>query len=144
MKSYFYDPNLVRYELVKQGSGPAFNWLFFPGGPGADSCYFYSLIELLDLPGNIWLIDLPGNGSNVTPAVQNYNFDNWLTIFLPTIAKFQNPIIVGHSFGGILPLLFPDLEQQLKGLIILNSTPSLWLEKAVEYAKQFNLREVLP
>lgn len=140
-ENYMYDSNFVRYKLVKSNSGNAlFNWLFIPGGPGGDSSYFLSLIKLLDVPGNFWLIDMPGNGSNIsgnTPA--DFNFDSWDEHLISTIQKFENPIIVGHSFGGMFPLLFPNLENLLKGFVILNSAPSLWLEEAAKCAGQKNI-----
>ena|ERR1700722_13579534 len=139
MANYFYDNNHVRYELTNPHTNGPYNWLFFPGGPGADSSYFHSLNSILKLPGNVWHIDFPGNGGNVANTDVNYDFDNWFNIFLPIIQKFENPIIVGHSFGGMFPLLFPELEQYLKGLILLNSAPSLWLAEAVSYAKNFDL-----
>lgn len=37
--NYLYDENHVRYELYYSGEGKNYNWLFFPGGPGADSSY---------------------------------------------------------------------------------------------------------
>lgn len=138
---YFYDSDHVRYELCQTNGQKSYNWLFFPGGPGADSSYFHGLIEVLDLPGNVWLFDLPGNGDNINRSLDE-NFDVWFEIFPSIIQKFDNPILVGHSFGGMFPLLFPELENRLKGFIILNSTPSLWLEEAVAYSKQFNLPDL--
>jgi len=138
---YFYDCDHVRYELCQTNGQKPYNWLFFPGGPGADSSYFHGLIEVLNLPGNVWLFDLPGNGDNISRSLGE-NFDVWFEIFPSIIQKFDNPILVGHSFGGMFPLLFPELENRLKGFIILNSTPSLWLEEAVAYSKQFNLPDL--
>ena len=139
---YFFDSNQVRYELVKTSGGKALNWLFLPGGPGADSSYFHSLIDLLDLPGNVWCIDLPGNGSNIENVADDYDYDEWFSIFVSAVERFENPILVGQSFGGMFPLMFPELEKLLKGLVILNSAPKLWMEKAVEYAQQFNLPDL--
>lgn len=142
MADYSYDANHIRYELVSSNENKPYNWLFIPGGPGADSRYFHSLLSLLELPGNVWLIDLPGNGDNQEDIPVDYNFDSWFSLFLPMVQKFKNAIIVGHSFGGMLPLLFPKLEDQLIGFIILNSAPSLWLADAVAYAKQFDLPDL--
>lgn len=141
MKKYLYDSNKVRYELYQTKEGKPYNWLFFPGGPGADSSYLGSLVDEIELPGNVWLVDLPGNGSNIS---NNYseNFDQWIHIFPEIIKQFDNPVLVGHSFGGMFPLLFPELENYLKGFVILNSAPSLWLEEAVAYAKQFDLPDL--
>ena len=141
LSRYFYDSNHVRYELYKTNGAENYNWLFIPGGPGFDSSYFHSLLDILDLPGNVWLIDLPGNGSNIEEGISK-NFDEWFEIFPSIIQKFENPILVGHSFGGMFPLLFPELENKLKGFVILNSAPSLWLEAAVEYSRQFDLPDL--
>jgi pimeloyl-ACP methyl ester carboxylesterase len=139
--NYFYDDNAVRYQLVKTNPGNIiYNWLFVPGGPGVDSHYFLTLIKELDVPGNFWLIDLPANGSNITTQIKaDYDFDTWGDCLLSTIQKFQNPIYIGHSFSGMLPLLLPQLEQLLKGFLIFNSAPSLWLEEAAKCAKEHHL-----
>lgn len=134
--NYFYDSNNVRYTLVSTRGGKALNWIFLPGGPGGDSSYLSDLVNMLELEGNTWLVDLPGNGSN---NVKIESFEEWFTIFIPTIKKFSNPVIVGHSFGGMLSLLCSELETLLKGLVILNSTPSMWLEESSKVAKQRKL-----
>lgn len=136
---YFYDENQVRFNLRSTRGKENINWLFFPGGPGADSSYLLDLVNILNLPGNVWLIDLPGNGSH---TIQYENFDKWLDIFIPTIQQFDNPVIVGHSFGGMLPLLYPELEKIISGLVVLNSSPRLWLEEAVKKAKDLNLPDL--
>lgn len=137
--NYFYDENKTRYTLVSTKGGKPLNWLFIPGGPGCDSDYLLSLIELLNLPGNIWLIDFPGNGSNKTA---NNDPERWLSLFVPMLKKFQNPVVVGHSFGGMLPLLFKECEELLKGMVILNSSPSLWLEEAAKAAAKYELSDL--
>ncbi len=134
-RPFFYDEDRVRYELVQTNGGKSYNWLFLPGGPGSDSSYLQSLIDLLELPGNVWLVDLPGSGTNVQ---EETDYNRWFEIFPRVIARFSQPILVGHSFGGMFPLLFPELEQRLKGFVILHAAPSLWTEEAVSYAKQFN------
>ena len=141
MTNYFKDSDGVRYELYQTNGDRALNWLFFPGGPGGDSRYLRGLVDELSLPGNIWLIDMPGNGDNMAPE-KEYDYDKWLDIYPKIIKKFKNPVHVGHSFGGMLPLIFPECENYLKGLMVLNSIPSLWLEAAQEYAKQFDLPDL--
>lgn len=140
-KRYLYDANQVRYELYQMNEGKPYNWLFFPGGPGADSSYLCSLVDQLKLPGNVWLIDLPGNGDNVN-GTHSEDFDKWVDIFPEIIQQFKNPVLVGHSFGGMFPLLFPEMERHLKGFVILNASPVLWLEEAVIYSKQFDLPDL--
>lgn len=140
--NYVFDKNHIRYLLASTYGDKPYQWLFLPGGPGADSSYLQGLIQLLHLPGNCWLVDLPGNGSNIESVPFDYDFDKWFDLFLPMVKKFENPIIVGHSFGGMLPLLYPELENYLKGFVIMNSAPTLWLEEAVRYSKKFNLPDL--
>ena len=139
MSHYSYDSNRVRYELYQTNGGEPYNWLFFPGGPGADSSYLKSLVDSLELPGNVWLIDLPGNGGNVQVVE---DFDEWIELFPQIIKRFDRPVLVGHSFGGMFPLMFPELENDLEGFVILNSAPTLWMEEAVRYSKQFDLPDL--
>lgn len=134
--AYFYDSNQVRYELYKSNGGRALNWLFIPGGPGFDSIYLRGLVDELKLSGNVWLIDLPGNGSN---QVEGFDYDRWIEIFPAAVKRFENVILVGHSFGGMLPMLFPELENQVKGFVILHSLPHMPGEEELAYSKQFNL-----
>jgi len=141
MENYFYNENGVRFNKVQASSAPtALNWLFIPGGPGADSSYLNSLVEILSLPGNIILVDLPGNGSNKVD--ENYNSKEWLSIFIPMVASFKNVILVAHSFGAVLPLLFLELEKLVKGFIILNSYPSLDIEEIYQVSKDSALLQL--
>ncbi len=136
---YLYDEDHVRYELYQTNGGKPYNWLFIPGGPGVDSSYFRGLVDLLQLPGNSWLIDLPGNGGNRQPS---QNYDHWFKLFPKVVEQFENPVIIGHSFGGMLTLLCEGLEEKLKGFVILNSSPTLWLEEAASYAQEFGLPDL--
>jgi pimeloyl-ACP methyl ester carboxylesterase len=136
---FLYDECGTRYFLAHSNRGKSYNWIFIPGGPGCGSQCFLSLLELLQLPGNSWLIDFPANGDNTRGVDLNYNFDTWSDCLRVLTSKFQNTVYVGHSFGGMFPLLFPELESQLKGLIILNSAPCLWIEAASNMAKAKNL-----
>lgn len=139
-----YDQNGVRYRLVSSNpiDNKQWNWLFIPGGPGADSSFLLGLTTLLGLPGNTWLIDFPGNGSNVNDSVNDY--DEWFKYFMPMVKRFENPMIVGVSFGGMITLLTPELEEYLKGVVIVSSAPGPWLEAAAACAKKYNLPDFNP
>lgn len=140
--SVIYDNNFVRYRLVK--TNPAntnpHDWVFLPGGPGADSSYYMTLIDHLDDLGNCWLMDFPANGDNIPNAdSSDFDFNLWLNYFIPAIQRFNKPILVGQSFGGMLPLLFPELEKILSGFVIFNSAPKLWFTEAINHAKENNI-----
>ena len=142
---YLWDENGVRYQLVKSKGidRKFFNWLFFPGGPGVDSCYLTSLTDTLDLPGNVWHIDFPNNGDNLIKDKDIQDFDAWSSRYLlPIIKHFSNPVFVGHSFGGMIPLTNPLIEEPLKGLVLISSAPGVWLEASAKKAKEMNLPDL--
>lgn len=142
----FFDQNGVRYQLVNSNpvNNKNWNWLFIPGGPGCDSSSLLGLVDLLDLPGNIWLIDLPGNGDNINGIPENYDYNDWFACMIPMVKRFENPIVVGASFGGMITLLTPELEDYLKGVVILSSAPRAWWEEAAACAKKYNLPDFNP
>ena len=51
MANFFYDKNQVRYELVDSYEGYPYNWLFLPGGPGANSSYLPPILKLYSARG---------------------------------------------------------------------------------------------
>lgn len=123
----FFDENFTRYHLVQwQHKKETLNWLFLPGGPGVDSECMLELTKHLDVPGNCWLVDLPFNGTNQPyEFTSNEVYKRWPNYLLAAVKNFQTPILVGHSFGGFFPLFVPELETLLKGLVILNSVPTI-------------------
>jgi pimeloyl-ACP methyl ester carboxylesterase len=138
---YLYDKNNTRFQLVKSVPGDkALNWAFLPGGPGVDSKYLIDLINTLHMPGNYWLIDLPDNGTNIqNKDLSPERFENWGGYLVDALTRFENPVLVGHSFGGYLPLFCPELESVLAGFVILNSTPTLHSEIFANIAQEHHL-----
>jgi pimeloyl-ACP methyl ester carboxylesterase len=98
------------------------NWLFLPGGPGLGSESLLSLLNILTLPGNLWLLDLPGDGSNTT-SNNSESFSYWAAALIEAIKEFEHVILVAHSTGGMYALSLPELADLLDGLILLNSAP---------------------
>lgn len=129
-------------RLTKAKSNPGkYNWLFLAGGPGADSQYLNELIECLKVPGQLWRVDLPENGSNQLSDtyLKDYDFEKWEPALRFLLKSIDNPILVGHSFSGLYPLLFPEIENDLRGLVLLNSATRPWIENAMKMAKIKNL-----
>ena len=93
---------------------------FLPGGPGLGSESLLPLIEVLDLPGTLWRLDLPGDGSN---RENGADILNWPQALLEAADVFGQPVMIGHSTGGMFLQSLPELEKKIKGLVLLDSAP---------------------
>lgn len=111
-----------RLQLVCSSPGANFNWLFLAGGPGLGSESLDPLINLLRLPGSVWKLDLPGDGSNVTDD-DAYYFSNWSAALCEAVSALSNVILVAHSTGGMYALATPELKHILTGLVLMDSAP---------------------
>jgi pimeloyl-ACP methyl ester carboxylesterase len=109
----------VRLRQRRAGTGP--DWFFLPGGPGIGSESLHELGDALDVPGSIWMVDLPGDGSNTVDAPDPYS--RWPGVLLEAIERSARPIFVGHSTGGMYLLSVPELENKLAGLVLISSAP---------------------
>lgn len=118
----------ARLQFIKNNPGTHFNWIFLPGGPGLGSESLYPLTNILHLPGTMWHLDLPGDGSNHTPDDAEY-FSHWSKALLEAIDTFENVILVAHSTGGMYALATPALEKKLTGLVLMDSAPDASWQK---------------
>ena len=138
MKFAHVDKHGTKITLLSQGPGADINWIFLPGGPGADASYFDDLITVVDLPGNIWTLDFLENGHNLGQHEfsKKFDFDQWGVAMKDALKEFDNAVIVGHSFGAMYPLLFPELESEIIGFVSISGAPSIWYEAAGKKATQ--------
>lgn len=141
-KSYLWTKSKARLQLFRvKSSSKNYNWLFLPGGPGLGSETLIDLINILDLPGAIWLIDFPGDGSNTTEDDAK-SFSHWSEALLEVTSALENVILVAHSSGGMFALSTPELEKNLIGLVLMGTAPNLnWRESFMQYMKQYSLPE---
>ncbi|RKP51272.1 alpha/beta hydrolase [Trinickia fusca] len=124
-----FTPAAVRLRLCKSQPGP-FNWLLLPGGPGIGSESLAGLAACLDVPGAIWLVDLPGDGSNVALPPADECYRHWPKVLLEAAQALPNCIYVGHSTGGMYLLSVPELEDHICGLVLISSAPDAgWRER---------------
>lgn len=135
-----YTPSGVRLQLHSTREGPL-NWLLLPGGPGLGSESLLELAVALDVPGSIWLVDLPGDGSN-TVAHSPDPFANWPDVLIEAVDTLPEAIFVGHSTGGMYLLATPALQGRLRGLALLDSAPnSAWHADYVAMTRRHPLPE---
>lgn len=122
MKNYLWTKSRARLQFVKTGSGHPLNWLFLPGGPGLGSESLSGLVRGLELPGTLWLLDLPGDGSNTTDDNVGA-FAKWPEALLEAVSALDNVVFAGHSTGGMFAQAEPQLESRLLGLVLMDSAP---------------------
>lgn len=138
-KSYLWTKSKARLQLVNTNSGKNYNWLFLPGGPGLGSESLRGLHDILDLPGNVWNVDLPGDGSNTTENDVEH-FANWSEALIEVTSVFPNVIVVAHSSGGMFALATPALEKNIIGLVLMDSAPNAsWQQYFAQYIKDHPL-----
>ncbi len=85
------------------------NWLLLAGGPGIGSESLHELAGAPNVPGSIWMVDLPGGGSNLDPPGAPAD-----TFFM--LADGASPIYVRRSTGGMYLLSTLQVEEHIAGL----------------------------
>lgn len=116
-----YTPSGVRLRLHSATSSH-FTWLLLPGGPGIGSESLHELADAMDVPGQVWLVDLPGDGSNAAPPGSDA-FAEWPGVLVEAAEAFPGSVFVGHSTGGMYLLATPALRGRISGLALLDTAP---------------------
>lgn len=133
--------NGFRLTPVKMGDEKAFNWFFLPGGPGFGSQAIADLADQLTLPGQVFLVDYPNDGNN--QLKEKVDFNDWHNGLCQLVQGYKNVILVAHSFSGMLALSEPRLENMIKGLVLLNTSPSnRWMEMIADQADKYQLPDI--
>ena len=114
---------------LQAGGDEDIDWLFLPGGPGIGAESLRELVDSVDVPGRSWLVDLPGDGSNIdAPGAPADPYALWPQVLLEAAEAFENPVYVGHSTGGEYLLSTPALAEHLVGLVLISTAPDAsWL-----------------
>lgn len=122
MEGEFSTDSGYRFKPIKHNHDNDVNWVFLPGGPGLGSKYFLSWVTKANFPGNVWLLDFPGDGSNIIDGYTDYS--TWYKEFVPALSHIKKVILVTHSFSGMFSLTIPELENSLEGLVIIGAAPN--------------------
>lgn len=132
----------ARLKCIKLSSKKSYNWLFLPGGPGLGSESLVGLTNNLFLPGSMWFLDLPGDGSNII-INDEYYFRNWHNALIEAVELLENVILVAHSTGAMYALATFELKKIISGFVIMNSAVNAsWQDYFMEYMKKNPLTEV--
>ena len=109
----------IYYE--KYGNGTS-NIIILPGW-GDTRSTFNTLIETLKKCFTVYIIDYPGFGNSSFPNrdLSIYDYANLIKDFI-TVNDIENPIIIGHSFGGRIGIILTGLyKMQIKKMILIDS-----------------------
>lgn len=138
-----YTPSGVRLRQYASRPGDI-NWLFLPGGPGIGSESLIELVHVLDVPGTLWLVDLPGDGNNrQPPGMAEDPYSGWPDVLTEAAKALPNVVITGHSTGGMYLLSVPALEKEIIGMALLDTAPDAsWHQAFITMATQHPLSEV--
>lgn len=125
----------LRRHSVRAGN---LDWLLLPGGPGIGSESLEELAEAIEVPGTVWLMDLPGDGSNRNPPGAAVDpFSRWPHVVAEAADILPDAVFVGHSTGGMYLLATPELQDRIQGLVLLDTAPDArWHARFVEMASQ--------
>lgn len=110
-KSFIWTYLRVRLTFIKSNAGQPYNWLFLPGGPGLGAESLANLTSCLELPGTMWFLDFPGDGSNFID--NEHYFTRWTDALVEATNALDKVIIVAHSTGGMYVLASPNLKKIL-------------------------------
>lgn len=143
MDDAIFTPSGVRLRKHSARAG-ALDWLLLPGGPGIGSESLNELADALRVPGTIWLVDLPGDGSNRSaPGMSDDPFAKWPQVLVEAAQAVPDPVFVGHSTGGMYLLATPELDGLVRGLALLDTAPDCtWHARFVEMTVRHPLPEV--
>jgi pimeloyl-ACP methyl ester carboxylesterase len=139
----FFTPAGVRLRRHGRRQGEL-NWLFFPGGPGIGSESLYGLMDAMEVPGTLWAVDLPWDGSNVAPpGATGEPYANWPGVLIEAAKALPNVVAVGHSTGGMYLLSTPELETHVVALGLVSTAPNAsWRPLFYEMTQRHPLPEV--
>ena len=139
----FFTPSGVRLRRAGRRPDPI-NWLLLPGGPGIGSESLVGLAAAMDVAGDIWLVDLPGDGSNRdAPGAGADPFMRWPGVVLDAAEALTNVVFVGHSTGGMYLLATPELERCVIGLALVDTAPDCsWHARYVAMTARHPLPDV--
>ncbi len=114
---YLYDDIKINYDI--RGMGPPIILLH---GWGTNYHTFDYICSYLEKDFTIYLIDLPGFGKSEEPMYV-YSLNNYVHFLFTFIDELQinNPIILGHSFGGRIAIKYASISKNISKLILVDS-----------------------
>lgn len=117
----YYRNKTMSLFYEQYGSGK--NTILILPGWGDTRNTFHFLIENLKIDYSIYIFDYPGFGHSSFPSqdITIYDYGQYFKDFI-TNKKIQNPILIGHSFGGRIAILLSSIfKVKIKKMILIDA-----------------------
>lgn len=115
---FTYDDININYEYIDNKKE---NTLVFLHGWGQNIQMMLPIANSFTKDNNVLVIDLPGHGKTKEPSYA-WELDKFVDMLheLFKFLKIKDPILVGHSFGGKLSIIYAS-KYKVKKLVLLSS-----------------------
>ncbi len=138
-----YKVNNVNINYINYGSKEGKDIVFLHGW-GQNIQMMKMLADPLSKENNIVIVDLPGFGESTEPTY-DWMVDDYVEAIKSLLEslKIKKPILVGHSFGGKISLLYSS-KYEVEKLVVLGSPYKKGIEKLSLKTKMLKAAKKVP
>ena len=138
-----YKVNNVNINYINYGSKDGKDIVFLHGW-GQNIQMMKMLADPLSKENNIVIVDLPGFGESTEPTY-DWMVDDYVEAIKSLLEslKIKKPILVGHSFGGKISLLYSS-KYEVEKLVVLGSPYKKEIEKLSLKTKMLKAAKKVP
>ena len=138
-----YKVNNVNINYINYGSKEGKDIVFLHGW-GQNIQMMKMLADPLSKENNIVIVDLPGFGESTEPTY-DWMVDDYVEAIKSLLEslKIKKPILVGHSFGGKISLLYSS-KYEVEKLVVLGSPYKKEIEKLSLKTKMLKAAKKIP
>ena len=135
------------YKIFYLDKGKGKNLVFIHGFLGS-SWLYQAQIDHFSSKYRTIAIDHLGHGKSDKPESESYELSNLTQYLEETLSKIigdEKIILVGHSMGGMISLIYatnPKFAKRLEGLILMATAPKLNNPGLVQYVKDLKSGEM--
>src|SRR5271155_2951590 len=98
--------------------------LLLHGGPGFDHSGFKPAFTEMATVAQVVYLDLRGNGRSDAGPANKWSLEQWFGDFRPfcEALSIEDPIVMGHSLGGIVTMVYAMRHPDHPSKLVLSST----------------------
>jgi len=120
IKANFITVEKLRLRYVESGNGPAI--VMIHGNAGSVEDFNFGAVEALSANYHVIAVDRPGHGLSDRPKGKAVNLEYQARLLHGVLRSLavQQPVLVGHSWGGALALCYAlHYPKEISGLILV-------------------------